>query len=149
MAKTKLSDLGSKVCVNDLNEHFRPALGNASCIPGDLCGITAADGKVTGSQIGGVESFAGILMEDKITGTEAVPAAAAPCMLVVPKSGHRYRIRCNVVAAAADEVGDGVTFSTTAGKAETTDLTLILSKLGRLSLEAAVDDTVIEVTWGE
>lgn len=147
MAKTKLSDLGSSVCVDDQNEKYIPALGNAGGVPGDLCAIAAATGKIAGTQIGTLESFAGILMESKITGTETAPGDGIPCKLVVPKSGHNYRIRCNVVAAAADEVGDGVTFSTTAYKAETTDITIILGFLGRLALEAAVGDTIIEVTW--
>lgn len=147
MAKTKLSDLGSQVCVDDQNEKTIPALGNGTAIPGDLCAIDPANGRVKGAQIGATESFAGILKESKITGTEEAPAADVPCTLVVPKSGHNYRIRCNAVAAAADEVGDGVTFSTTAYKAETTDITLILGFLGRLALEAAIGDTIIEVTW--
>lgn len=149
MAKTELSDLGSSVCVDNQNEKFVPALGNGAAVPGDLCAIDPANGRVKGAQIGTTESFAGILMESKITGTETAIVADVPCTLVKPKAGHNYRIRCNAVAAAADEVGDGVTFSATAYKAETTDLTLILSKIGRLALEAAIGDTVIEVTWAE
>lgn len=151
MAKTKISDLGSQICVDDYEEHTIPALGNGTAIPGDLCFIDPTNGRLLGADIdaGAGEHFQGILKESKITGTEAAPAADVPCSLVVPKGGHRYRIRCNAVAGAADPVGTGVTFSTTVYKAETTDTTLLLSKIGRLSLEAAVNDTVCELTWIE
>jgi len=151
MTKTELKDLGSSVCVDDQNEKFIPALGNGTAVPGDLCYIIptagATLGRVGPTQIGVKEFFSGILMESKITGTETAIVADVPCKLVVPKSGHNYRIRCNIVAAAADEAGAGVTFSATAYKAETTDLTLILSFIGRLALEAAIGDTVCEITW--
>jgi len=148
MTKNKISDLGSSVCVDDQNEKFIPALGNGAGIPGDLCYILDT-GKIalSGIDAGASEHFSGILMESKITGTEAAIADAIPCKLVVPKSGHGYRIRCNIVAAADDPVGTGVTFSATDGKAETTDTTLLLSFLGQLSLEAVIGDTVCEVNW--
>ena len=151
MAKTKLKDLGSSVCVDDQNEKYIPALGNGTAIPGDLCSIDRSNGRVRPVNInaGAGEHFGGILMESKITGTEAAPAADVPCKLVQPKGGHGYRIRCNIVAAAVDEHGGGVTFSTTNYKAETTDITLLLSKIGRLSLEAAIGDTVCEIIWIE
>ena len=148
MAKTDLKDLGTSVCVDDQNEKYIPALGDGVCIPGDLVYIIPGTGKVDGSEIGVKEFFSGILMESKLTGTEAVIADGIPCKLVVPKSGHGYRIRCNA-AGDTDEVGTGVTFSTTAGKAETTDTTLILSQIGRTSLEVLVGDTVCELNWIE
>jgi len=151
MAKEKLSDLGSQVCVDDQNEKTIPALGNGVAIPGDLCYIDPTTGKVAGSKVAGngAEWFSGILKESKITGTEDAPGDGVPCTLVVPKSGHNYRIRCNIVATNPDEVGGGVTFSATAYKADTSEVTLALAKIGRLSLEAAVGDTIIEVTWIE
>lgn len=151
MAKTKISDLGSSICVDDQNEKFIPALGNAAAIPGDLCFVDPSNGRVKGAKIdaGAGEHFQGILMESKITGTETAIATDIPCKLVVPKSGHGYRIRINIVTAATDPVGTGVTFSATEYKGETTDTTLLLSKIGRLSLEALVDDTVCELNWGE
>ena len=147
MAKTKISDLGSSVCVDDQDEKLVPALGDGTFgIPGDLCYVVEANGRIAGADIDAAEFFQGILMESKLTGTEAIIAQDVPCMLVVPKSGHNYRIRINI-ATNTDEVGGGVTFSTTAGKAETTDLTLILSFIGRIALEVLTDDTVAEITW--
>lgn len=150
MAKTKITDFGSSVCVDDQNEKFIPALGNGTAIPGDLCYILASGatvGRVAPANVGATEFFSGILMESKITGTETPIVADVPCKLVVPKSGHGYRIRCNIVAGATDEVGGGVTFSATNYKAETTTTTLILSFIGQLSQEALVGDTVCEVNW--
>ena len=146
MAKTELGDLGGKVCVDDQDEKLIPALGDGTAIPGDLCYIDPADGKAKGSDVGQAEFFSGIMKESKITGPETAIVAGIPCTLVVPKSGHNYRIRC-IAAGDTDEVGAGVTFSGTAGKAETTDVTLALAKCGRLALEVLVGDTVCEVTW--
>lgn len=148
MAKTKISDLGSSVCVDDQNEKLIPALGNGTAIPGDLCFIDPTNGRLKGSDIdaGAGEFFSGILMESKLTGTETAPGADVPCKLVVPKSGHNYRIRINI-ATNTDEVGGPVTFSTTVYKAETTDVTLILGFIGNIALEVLTDDTVAEITW--
>lgn len=149
MAKTELKHLGSSVCVDDQNEKYIPALGDGTFgIPGDLCYIVPGTGRIAGSDVGAAEFFSGILMESKITGTETVIVQDVPCKLVVPKSGHNYRIRC-VALGDTDEVGSGVTFSATAGKAETTDVTLALSKIGRLALEGLVGDEVVEITWIE
>ena len=150
MAKTKISDLGSSVCVDKKNEKYIPALGNDAAVPGDLVYIDPANGRVVGSDItaGAAEKFSGILMESKITGTETAIVVDIPCMLVVPKSGHNYRIRANIIAATDDVTGLGVTFSTTVYKAQSGS-TLILSKIGRLSTEAVVGDTVCEITWIE
>lgn len=149
MAKTKLSDLGSSVLVDDQDEKFIPALGDGTFgVPGDLCFIAPATGRIAGADVAAAEFFQGILMESKITGTETVIVQDVPCKLVVPKSGHAYRIRI-IAAGDTDEAGTGVTFSGTAGKAETTDVTLALSKLGRLSIEVLVGDTIAEIIWIE
>lgn len=149
MAKTKLSDLGSSVLVDDQDEKLVPALGDGTFgVPGDLCFIAPATGRVAGSDVGAFEFFVGILMESKITGTETVIVQDVPCMLVVPKSGHAYRIRI-IAAGDTDEIGSGIVFSATPGKAETTDQTLANSKIGRASLEILVGDTIAEIIWIE
>ena len=147
MTKTELKDLGSSVLVDDRDEKLIPALGDGTAIPGDLCYIDPSDGKAKRSDVSAQEFFSGILMESKITGTETEIVAGVPCKLVVPKSGHGYRIRCTIIADAANVVGGGVTFSNDAGKADVSDITLLLSFIGQLSLEAAVGDTVIEINW--
>lgn len=148
MAKTDLADLGGKVCVDDQNEKLIPALGDGAMLPGNLCYIIPGTGKVGGADVGAKEFFSGILMESKITGPDAAPGDGIPCKLVVPKSGHGYRIRI-VAAGDTDEIGTGVTFSGEPGEGETTDVTLALSKIGRLSLEVLVGDTVCEINWIE
>jgi hypothetical protein len=146
MAKTELKDLGNRVCVgSERNEHTIPALGNAAAIPGDLCAIDPANGRVVGSDVGALEQFQGILKESPITGTETAPGADVPCTLVVPKSGHRYRIRCDDLGATV-KTGHGLKFGANAGKA-LKEATLLLAVLGRLSLEGLTGDTVCEMTW--
>ena len=145
MAKTKISDLGSSVCVDHQNEKLVPALGNGTQDPGSLCAIDPSNGRIVGSDVGGLEQFVGILMEDKITGTETAPVADAPCMLVVPKSGHGYRLRCDDLGATV-KVGHGLNFGANPGDA-IKQSTLILSFIGRLALEGLTGDTVCEMTW--
>ena len=148
MTKTKLSDLGSSVCVDDRNEKTVPALGNGSAVPGDLCGITAASGKVKGTDTGAVDEFVGILKEDKITGTETAIGDGIPCTLVVPQSGHNYRIRTLPDASGATtdlEVGVGLDFSATAYKADI--CADIIHAIMRLALRYVDNDEVAEVTW--
>ena len=149
MAKTKISDLGSSVCVDNNNEKFVPALGNNAAIPGDLVYIVPGTGRVAGSDKTTAKFNSGILMESIMIGTETAPGTDVPCKIVIPKSGHNYRVRCTIVAAADDEIGGGLTYEDDAGKAETTDITLANGKLGRLAAEAAIGDTVAEITWIE
>ena len=145
MAKTKISDLGSSVCVDDQNEKMVPALGDGAGIPGELCYIIAASGKIGGCDVGDKEFFVGILMESKITGTETAIVDGTPCKLVVPKSGHNYRIRCDDLGATVI-VGNAVTFGANPGYAVKA-ATILTGFLGRLALEGLTGDTVCEVTW--
>lgn len=149
MALTKISDLGSSVCVDKQNERFIPALGNGSSVPGDAVYVVPATGRVAGADKTTAKFFQGFLMESVITGTETAIVADVPCKLVVPKSGHEYNIRITIVAAADDEEGGGVTFEDDAGKGETTDITLANAKIGRLSQEARIGDTVARITFIE
>lgn len=143
MAKTKLSDLGSGICVDDQNEKGIPALGDGTAIPGDLCGINSTNGRVMGVHADDQESFVGILKEDKILGTEVAPVAGAPCMLVPPKSKHNYRIR-TVELPDDYNVGQGMHPSMAVGKM--TIWPHFPSTAG-LSLPWKAGDTVAEVMW--
>lgn len=145
MAKTKISDLGSSVLVDDRDEKLVPALGNGSAIPGELCAIDPSNGRVVGSDVGALEQFVGILMESKITGTETAIAQDIPCKLVVPKSGHGYRIRCDDLGATVKH-GHSMKFGANPGYA-VKEATLLLGFIGRLALEGLTGDTVCEMTW--
>jgi len=147
MAKTKITDFGSRICVGpEKNEHMVPALGDGTFgIPGDLCAIVNTTGRIVGADVGGLEQFIGILKESPLTGTETVIVIDIPCTLIVPKSGHRYRIRCDDVGATL-KVGHSMTFGANPGKAVKT-ATILAGFLGRINLEAITGDTVVEVTW--
>lgn len=146
MAKTEIKDLGSSVCEGPASdEHFVPALGNGTAVPGDACYRDPATGKLLGSDVGAAEFFEGILMESPITGTETAIVDGVPCRLVVPKSNHRYRVRCNDMGANK-ETGDGIVFSSTVYKFDI-GTTLILAFCGRLNLPYVDNDTVCEIIW--
>ena len=146
MAKTKISDLGSGVAVDDQNEKYIPALGDGTAIPGDLCYIDPADGKAKGTDVGAQEFFAGIMAESKITGTETAIVAGIPCKLLQPKSGHNYRIRVDDLGATVKH-GASIKFGANAGKAVKTTNVLDPGIIGRLALEGLNGDTVCEITW--
>lgn len=146
MAKTKISDLGSKIAVGpDQDEHLIPALGNGTAVPGDLCYRDPATGKVLGSDVGAAEFFEGILKESIITGTETAIVDGVKCSLIAPTPGHRYRIRCNDMGGNR-ETGDGVLFSNTVYKADI-GATLLLSFCGKLTMPYVDNDTVCEMAW--
>ena len=145
MAKTKISDLGSTVNVGaEQDEHLIPALGNGSSVPGDAVYRDPANGRVVGSDIGGAEWFEGILKESIITGTETAIVADVKCSIIVPKSGHRYRVRI-LDPNANKEVGSSVIISGTAGKFAAT--ANIVDGVATLSLPYVDNDTVAEVSW--
>ena len=145
MAKTQISHLGSKICVGpDQDEHLLPALGNGTAVPGDACYRDPTTGKLVGSDIGGAEWFEGILKESPITGPETAIVDGIPCSLIVPKSGHRYRVRI-LDAAANKETGSSVIISGTAYKFATT--ANIADGCASLSMPYVDDDTVAEVVW--
>jgi len=148
MTKTKISDLGSSVCVDDQNEKMIPALGNGAAIPGELCAVDPANGRVIGTKVAGNgnEVFSGILMESKITGTETAIVTDIPCKLVVPKSSHGYRIRIDNPAATL-KTGHPVKFGANEGYAVKTTNILDPGVIGRISLEAVTGDTVVEINW--
>jgi len=144
-AKTKISDLGSQICVDDENEHLIPALGNGTAVPGDLCGIDETTGRVVGTDEGAFDEFLGILKESKITGTETAIVAGVKCSLIVPKSGHRYRIRC-LDTVDTQGAGFALDFSATPYKADAA----ASQNVARMNLSLPMyqdDDTVAEVTW--
>ena len=148
MAKTKITDFGSRVCVgSERNEHTVPALGDGTFgKPGNLCAIDPATGRIVGADVGALEQFIGILKESPITGSETVVVQDVPCALIEPKSGHRYRIRIDDVGATLKS-GHSVKFGANAGFAIKTTNLLDPGVIGRINLEALTGDTVVEVTW--
>ena len=146
-AITKITDMGSRVSVGDYQkEHLRPALGNGTAIPGDCCGLDPANGRVLAVDDGAIENFVGIMKENILTGTETAIVADVPCSLIVPKKGHRYRVR-KLVNAAAQEEGFPLGFSATPYKMDTVGDAEIC--VARLSISTVINDTICEVVWGE
>lgn len=145
MAKLVISDLGSTIAVGpNQDEHVIPALGNNALIPGDACYRDPATGRVVGSDIGGAEFFEGIMKESQTLGPDAAPGTDVKCSLIVPQSGHRYRV--NILDPAGNkETGSSVIISGTAGKFAAT--ANIVDGVATLSLPYVDNDLVAEVSW--
>ena len=145
MAITTLTEMGGRVSVGDYQkEHLVPALGNGTAIPGDCCGLDPANGRVLAVDDGAIENFVGIMKENILTGTETAIVAGIPCSLIVPKKGHRYRVR-KLVNAAAQEAGFPIGFSATPYKMDTIGDAEIA--VARLSISTVINDTICEVVW--
>jgi hypothetical protein len=143
MVLTKISELGSSVCCGSkLEEEIIPALGNGTAVPGDQVYILTADGKVAGSDLGAAELWTGILMEHPTLGTETAITAGLPCSVVIPQSGHRYRIRC-LDLNAATQIGSPLDISATAYKVDAA--ADVNNALYVVSKPNADGDTVVEV----
>ena len=145
MAKTKISDLGNSICVNNEKEHLIPALGNGTAVPGDACYRSTTTGRVVASNTNTAKFFEGILKESPVTGTETAIVADVPCSLVVPKSGHRYRVRIKV-NVGNKEVGASIIHHAT--EDYIFDHTAnIADGCAYLALPSVAGDTVADVVW--
>lgn len=152
MANTKISDLGSrKICVSDIDEKRIPALGNGVAKPGDVVAIVRSTGQVAGSDIGAFEYFEGIMDDDPTIAEDTAIAAGAACSVIIPQSGHRYRIHCVDLGGAVLE-GTRMGFSATAGAlAKCAAIGVagsVIHGICSTSSLGANGDTVVEVTWG-
>ncbi len=145
MTDTTLAALGSSViCGSKHDEEIVPALGDGAVVPGDLCYILSATGYVAGTDTGAADLFVGIAMEHPTLGTDTAITAALPMSLVVPKSGHRYRIRC-LDLNADTQIGSGLDFSATAYKADAAaDIIHAVCYVSKVNIDG---DTIVEVRW--
>lgn len=114
MAKTTLIEYGTSVIAGPYDdEEIVPALGDGNALPGEFVSILSTR-KVAGSDLGGHELMAGILMESRITGREAAIGDGKRCEVVIPKSTHRYNVR--ILDLNADgEIGFSLDISATPG----------------------------------
>lgn len=144
MVKTTLAEYGSSVIAgSEGDEEILPAQGNGSAVPGDLVSI-GSNRRVVGADLGASELLTGILMEHPTLGCETAITAGLFCSVVVPKSGHRYNIRCLDLNTAA-EIGFSLDVSATAGKADAAaDVNNAVCKAAR---PIADGDTVAQVFW--
>ena len=144
MGKTELRELGPSVIAgSEGDEEIVAALGDGAGIPGDLVSI-GSDRKIVLADAGAVELLSGILKESPITGTETAIVAGVGCSVVIPKSGHRYRIRC-LNLAADKEIGFPLDVSATAGKADAA--ATMVASIFSISRAYTNTDTVCEVRW--
>lgn len=149
MANTKISDLGSrKISLSGLGEIKIPALGNGVAKPGDIVGITDATGKIVGIDIGASELFRGIVDDKPEIAENTAIADGAPCAVIIPQSGHIYRLG---ITDASGAVVSGLPHkvSATAGKLEGPANTN-MNTAGNMAVNTkalANGDTVMEAQW--
>lgn len=152
MANTKISHLGDRrIAVSGLPEIRIPALGNGTAKPGDVVGIVRSTGKVAGSDIGAFEYFEGILDDNPDLAEDTAITDGAPCSVIVPQMGHKYRVHCVDLGGAVLE-GTGMGFSASAGALQkVTALGVAASTVygcAKTVSLGANGDTVVEIRWG-
>ena len=145
MVITDIAELGSSViCSPDNDEEIIPAEGDGALLPGSLVYIATATGRITGSDLGNAELFVGIVLEHPTLGTDTAITADLPCSVVVPRSGHMYRVRI-LDLDAATQIGSGLDISGTPGYMDgATDINNALATVSKIGVDG---DTVVEVRW--
>lgn len=151
MANTKISHLGDRrIAISGLPEIRIPALGNGVVKPGDVVGIVRSTGYATGSDIGAFEYFEGIVDDEPSLAEDTAITAGIPCSVIVPQSGHKYRVGCVDLGGAVLE-GTGMGFSATAGKLQKVTAVGVAGStvfgLAQTVSLGANGDTVVEVRW--
>lgn len=145
MVNTKISQLGSRdIAISGLPEIRIPAMGDGTAKPGDLVGITDATGRVAQTGTGGADYFHGILDDVPDMAENTAITAGKPCSVIVPQSGHKYRVKCLDFGGAA--VSGVAVIHGTAG-AVTFDGAIENATLGYLAEPIVDDDTVCEMRW--
>jgi hypothetical protein len=149
MANTAITDLGGRdIAISGLPEMRIAALGDGTAKPGDIVGITDATGKVVQTDIGASELFRGILDNDHKTAEDTAIPDGSPCSIIVPQTGHRYRIGCSDPTGAVVS-GLQHKMSATAGKM-TGAANTNLNTAGNMCTNAqalANGDTVMVAEW--
>ena len=145
MVNTKISDLGSRdIALSAGGEVRKTAIADGTAKPGDLVGITDADGKSMQTGTGGVDYFTGILDNDYKTAEDTAIPVGTIVSIIVPRSGRLYRVKCLDFAGAA--VQGAAVIHGTAG-AVTFHAAIENATLGYLNKAIVDDDTVCEVRW--
>ena len=148
MAKTKISDLGYNICLDNEAEKKIPALGDGSSKPGLACSIAAATGKIELAKAGALERFIGLLLKRYDKSIDTAPADLESVDLVQPKSGRNYRVWFDEQDLAADlPRGTPVEHSTANGGRFMESASLDDKQVGYLALPVASGQKVAEITW--
>lgn len=147
MTNTAISDLGQTIEVDNTIEKTITALGNGTLKAGNIVGINNTTGKIQALNVGTLELGCYIVKGDGKTAIDTALPDGKAVTLIVPKSGHNYRVfiadqgaakyRGQFMKPNASAVGEltANTDATTAGNVA------ILNK------DVADDDRVAEVTW--
>lgn len=143
MANTAISDLGGReIAISGLPEIRIPCMGDGTSKPGDLVYYVDATGYATYAT---TALFTGILDNDYKTADDTAITAGAPCSIIIPQSGHKYRVGYTD-QNAADVTGQNCVIANGTGKLTTAnDLTLDIC--AQLAQPTADDDTVAVVIW--
>lgn len=143
MANTKISDLGGRdIAISGLPEIRKAAMGDGTSKPGDLVYYVDATGYATYAT---TALFTGILDNDYKTAENTAIAAGAPCSIIIPQKGHKYRVKFKD-AGGAKPSGTPVIHDTGTGQVQfASDDTK--NELGNLDQPIADDDTVAVVQW--
>ena len=143
MALSKISELGSGVCVDSGAELTITALADGTAKAGWYVGLTAA-GVVAGADSDSPDAGFGLLLKRYDTDLDTSPTATRQVRVVIPRAGRRYRVFCADMNASL--VGLPMNVAADAGKFAVV-ATVESYHLCRCS-RYTDGDTVAEVIWG-
>lgn len=147
MANTAISNLGTRVAVGNEPEKLISALGNGTLKAGNIVGINESTGKVQAVNIGTTELGIYIVQGDGKTALDTAIADSTPLSLIVPKSGHKYRVFISDQNAAKYKGQALKVAATTVGELTSNTNHATAGTVASLAKDIADDDRVAEVEW--
>lgn len=140
-----ISALGDSVVMGDMNdEELIPAIASGSEKAGHCVNITTATGAAAITDVDSVDLFVGIVKERYDTDIDTAITASKVIDIIIPKSGHKYR----VITANLSASGPGIQmiFTSSAGLGKQTAIETN-ERCRTFSDSYVTGDTVAEVIW--
>ncbi len=140
-----ISALGDSVIMGDLNdEEIITGLASGSEKAGDLVNITTSTGALAKCDVDVIDLFIGICVERYDTDIDTAYTASDAVDVVIPKSGHKYRVQTANLSASGPGIAMILTNAAGLGKQTAIETNERCRTFGD---SYVTGDTVAEVIW--
>ncbi len=140
-----ISALGDSVIMgNEQDEILITAKADGVAKAGDIVHITTGTAAIANSDVDAVDLMIGILKERYDTDIDTVPTASDPVDVIIPRSGHLYRVITANLSASGPGIQMILTNAAGLGKATAIETNERCRTFGD---SYVTGDTVAEVIW--